>query len=290
MNEDRRRWLQHTRLERPEAVAEAASKRVRRPIVREGRQVLIIAADHPARGMIDISPNDAAMSNRYDLLERLLTALAVPGVDGVLGTPDIVEDLLLLGALDNKVVFGSMNRGGHASTAFEMDDRFTAYTPESIARGCLDGGKMLIRIDADDPISVRTLEACANAVTQLASLGLVALLEPFIAHRVDGHLKNDLSTEAVMKSIAIAAALGATSAYTWLKVPVVEDIDRVVDAATMPLLLLGGQRSDRPDDLFSKWEKALRLPGVVGLVVGRNLLYPPGDDVEAAVLAATSLL
>lgn len=290
MDDARRRSLNRTRLERPEEVAKAASRRVRRPLVRDGRQLLIIAADHTARGMIDISPNDAAMSNRYDLLQRLLTALDVPGVDGVLATPDIVEDLLLLGALNDMVVFGSMNRGGHASTAFEMDDRFTAYSPEAIARAYLDGGKMLVRIDADDPMSVRTLEACANAVTELATHGLVALLEPFIAHRVAGHVRNDLSTEAVMKSIAIAAALGATSAYTWLKIPVVEDMDRVVEAATMPLMLLGGQRSDNPDVLFTKWEKALRLPGVVGLVVGRNLLYPPDDDVEAAVAAAASLL
>ena len=48
-------------------------------------------------------------------------------MNGVLGTPDVLEDLLLLGALDDKVVIGSMNRGGLAGTAFEIDDRFTAY-------------------------------------------------------------------------------------------------------------------------------------------------------------------
>ena len=34
------------------------------------------------------------------------------GVDGVLGTADILEDLLVMGALEDKVVFASMNRGG----------------------------------------------------------------------------------------------------------------------------------------------------------------------------------
>jgi hypothetical protein len=42
----------------------------------------------------------------------LVLALSHPGVDGVLATADIVEDLLLLRALDGKVVIGSMNRGG----------------------------------------------------------------------------------------------------------------------------------------------------------------------------------
>ena len=45
----------------------------------------------------------------------------------MLGTPDILDDLLLLGALEGKVVIGSMNRGGLQGAGFELDDRFTAY-------------------------------------------------------------------------------------------------------------------------------------------------------------------
>ena len=67
------------------------------------------------------------MASRTDLLDRLVTALARPGVDGLLATADIVEDLLLLGALEDKVVFASMNRGGLQGSVFEMDDRQTGY-------------------------------------------------------------------------------------------------------------------------------------------------------------------
>ena len=68
------------------------------------------------------------MASRTDLLERLLTALARPGVDGLLATADIIEDMLLLGALEGKVVFASMNRGGLQGSVFEMDDRRPATT------------------------------------------------------------------------------------------------------------------------------------------------------------------
>ena len=51
----------------------------------------------------------------------------------MLGTPDILEDLLLLGALEDKVVIGSMNRGGLQGAVFELDDRFTAYDAAAIA-------------------------------------------------------------------------------------------------------------------------------------------------------------
>jgi hypothetical protein len=240
--------------------------------------------------MLNVGSNPSAMSNRYDLLDRLTTALAIPGVSGVLGTPDIVDDLLLLGALEHKYVFGSMNRGGLPGAVFEMDDRFTAYTAESIVRDRLDGGKMLLRINLDDPGTANVLESSANAVSQLAANDKIAMIEPFMSSHVDGHIQHDLSTNGVMRSMAIASALGASSSHTWLKVPVVDDMERVAEATTMPLVLLGGPRSDRPDEMFERWEKTLRLPGVRGLVVGRNLLYPSDDDVSTAVKTAVGLL
>ncbi|MGD0851782.1 MAG: hypothetical protein ABSA07_00300 [Acidimicrobiales bacterium] len=290
MNDASRQQLLETRFTRPHAIAAAAKNRLgHEPTSDEGR-ILIIAADHTARGMLDVGSNPSAMSNRYDLLDRLVTALAIPGVSGVLGTPDIVEDLFLLGALERKYVFGSMNRGGLPGAVFEMDDRFTSYTTESIVEHRLDGGKMLLRINLDDPGTANVLESSAKAVSQLASNDKIAMIEPFMSSRVDGRIQHDLSTNGVMQSMAIASALGATSSHTWLKVPVVDDMERVAEATTMPVVLLGGPRNDRPDEMFERWEKTLRLPGVRGLVVGRNLLYPSDDDVTSAVKTAVSLL
>ena len=62
-----------------------------------------------------------------------------------------------------------MNRGGLAGTVFEMDDRFTGYDAAGDRRMGFDGGKMLLRIDPDDPATVATMEACARAVSDLAS-------------------------------------------------------------------------------------------------------------------------
>ena len=146
----------------------------------------MIAADHPARGALRAGERPLAMADRADLLDRLVLALSRPGVNGVLGTPDVLEDLLLLGALDGKVVVGSMNRGGLAGTVFEMDDRFTGYDAAAIAAAGFEGGKMLTRIDPDDPTTVATLESCGHAVSDLAAHGLMAMVEPFISHRVDG--------------------------------------------------------------------------------------------------------
>jgi hypothetical protein len=231
-----------------------------------------------------------AMADRADLLERLCVALSRPGVDGVLGTADILEDLLLLGALEHKVVFGSMNRGGLAGTTFELDDRFTGYDAAGISAMGFDGGKMLFRIDPQDAATAPTMQACANAVNELAGLRRLAMVEPFISHRVDGHVRNDLGVEAMTRAITVASGLGTTSAYTWLKVPVVADMAEVMAASTLPALLLGGEVPANPDEAFTAWQKALRLPTVKGIIAGRSLLYPSDDDVTSAVDTAVGLL
>ena len=280
-----------TRVHRPEQIAAAAASRARAASVvsLDGCQV-IVAADHPARGTLRAGRERLAMADRADLLERLCIALDRPGVGGVLGSADVLEDLLLLGALDGKVVIGSMNRGGLAGTVFEIDDRFTGYDAAAISRMGFDGGKMLLRIDPDDPATAATMEACAHAVSDLAGRRLMAMVEPFVCHRVDGRVRNDLSPEAMIRAVSVASGLGTTSAYTWLKVPVVADMEQVIGASTLPALLLGGEVPDDPEGAFAGWRKALTLPNVKGIVAGRSLLYPSGGDVAAAVDTAVSLL
>lgn len=290
MLDEQRRIIGDARAGHPAAVAAAAERRQRRPWLGPSGRLMIIAADHTARGILAAGDRPMAMASRADLLDRILTALGRPGVDGILATADIIDDLLLLNALDGKVVLGSMNRGGLPGSVFEIDDRFTGYSAAAIETAGLDGGKMLLRIDPTEPATASTLHACAGAVSDLAARALVAVIEPFMVHREQGRRANDLSPDAVIRSVAIASALGTTSAYTWLKIPVVAEMERVAEAFTLPALLLGGDIGDRPDDMFESWRKALTLPNMRGLVVGRNLLYPPGDDVAAAVDIAVGLL
>uniref|UniRef100_UPI0037D9B5BB Cgl0159 family (beta/alpha)8-fold protein n=1 Tax=Streptomyces zaehneri TaxID=3051180 RepID=UPI0037D9B5BB len=286
--------LVRLRTQRPEAIAEAAARRPRRPLLGDSGRLMIVAADHPARGALGVGGDRLAMANRAGLLERLCLALSRPGVDGVLATADILDDLLLLGALDGKVVMGSLNRGGLQGSVFELDDRFTGHRPEDIERLNFDAGKLLVRIDYDDPGSLTTLESTARAIDDMAARRLPLFVEPFISRRTpDGKVGNDLSAEAVTKSIAIASGLGGTSAYTWLKLPVTDnpdDMAEVMQTSTLPAVLLGGEVGEDQDGAYEKWRGALQLPTVRGLVVGRSLLYPADGDVAAAVDTAVGLL
>ncbi|GAB1514284.1 Cgl0159 family (beta/alpha)8-fold protein [Actinophytocola sp. KF-1] len=289
------RGIATTRARRPERIAELAQARTRResPLGDNGK-ALIIAADHPARGALGAGDRPLAMADRADLLRRLTIALARPGVTGVLGTADVLEDLLLLEALHDRSVFGSMNRGGLAGARFEVDDRFTGYDAAAIARSGFDGGKMLLRVDHADDRSAPTLAACAAAVSALAEERLIAMVEPFVSVREGGCLRNDLSVPAATTALAVASGLGTTSAFTWLKVPVIgdggEEMTQVLATTTLPTLLLGGEVAADQEATYGRWKRALRNPTVHGLVVGRSLLYPPDDDVARAVDTAAGLL
>ncbi len=283
--------LAGVRLRTPQRVQQAAAAR-RRPgsLLGATGRLLLVAADHPARGALRAGDRTFAMADRSQLLDRLCAALSRPGVDGVLGTADVVDDLMLLGALEGKVVLGSMNRGGLAGTAFEIDDRFTGYSAAAIATAGLQGGKMLLRIDPADPSTSPTLQSCAEAVDALAARELLALIEPFICESVDGRVRNILTAEAAVRSATVAAGLGGTSAYTWLKLPVVPEMEQVLSATTLPVVLLGGEVAVDSAAQRDTWRKALAYPSAVGLVVGRSLLYPPDGDVAAAVDATVELM
>jgi len=286
------RWaeLLETRATDPAAIAAAYAARRRRPLLAPDGATFIVAADHPARRALGIGDDPFAMADRRSLLDRLVTALADTGVDGVLATPDVLDELALLGALDERVAIGSLNRGGLAGSVWELDDQDTAHDVAAIVDHGLDGGKMLLRIDPRDPGSKATLETCARNVSALARAGVTAMLEPLPYTTRDGKAVLDTSDDELVRCVAVASGLGATSAHTWLKLPATDAVDRVMAATTLPALILGGAPGPDPDTAFDSWRRAMAVPNVRGLVVGRSLLYPPDGDVAAAVATAADIV
>jgi hypothetical protein len=286
------RWLEliAERGDHPERALAALRGRARRPLLTDGR-LFIVAADHTARGMLGVPGDPFAMADRRRTLDALLVALAHPGVDGVLGSPDVLEELALLGALDDKLAFGTMNRGGLMGASWELDDRMTAYDARAIADCGLDGGKVLLRIADDDAGTAPTLEACARAVSECARLGLPIMVEPLpYHHETPGQARLLDDDDALLRAVAVGASLGYTSASTWLKVPAAKDPARMLACTTLPALILGGSPGPDPEATYESWAAAMEVPNVRGLVVGRALLYPPDGDVAGAIDRAARIV
>jgi DhnA family fructose-bisphosphate aldolase class Ia len=279
------------RADSPQTIAEKAARRRRRPFLPADGNLVIVAIDHPARRILGVGGEPYAMADRRQVLERTVRALSRPGVDGVLATPDILEDLILLDELEERVVFGSMNRGGLTGSAWELSDRVTGYDPAAIEEMSFEGGKMLLRIDYDDPGTDFTIGVCVEAINGLSARKLVAMVEPLPARRnQDGEVKVVNDMDRVVEAVAVASALGRTSAYTWLKLPAVTDPERMMAATTLPAVLLGGDPGDRGQELLASWKEAMSIPNVRGLVAGRSLLFPADGAVERWVDAAVEIV
>jgi DhnA family fructose-bisphosphate aldolase class Ia len=291
LDQDTYRALIEARIFEPESFARKLQNRRRRTVQVKDGNLLILASDHTARGKISLGTDPLAMADRFTLLQRLVGGLTNPDVDGVLASADILEELAWLGALDGKLAIGVINRGGVIGASWELDDRLSAYDAEHVLSRGLDGGKTLLRIDYSDPLVARTLEMVAAQTTKLADHKLMAMIEPlpYIKDK-SGKAILDTSDEELAKVVAIASGLGSSSAYTWLKIPPRKRMAEIAGATSLPILMLGGEPEDSPQEIFDQWSEAMKIHNVRGLVAGRTLLYPSDGNSEAAIKNAARLV
>ncbi len=289
------------RIERPAVVQEEAERRKRRSIPAPDGNLVILAADHPGRNVLNVKDDPLGMADRHGYLARILRVLTCPGIDGVMGTPDLIEDLFILtrlvkerggsSFLDDRLLVGCMNRGGLKGTAFEMEDTFTAFTIERMQALRMDGAKFMFRLDPGDPASGRTILACADAVSQCVRADLVAFLEPLPVRRVRGRYVVQRTVEALAGMVSVASALGASSLNTWLKIPSCKGLEKVARATTLPILILGGEVTGDPLPVLQDLHAALQAgANVRGALIGRNVLFPGPDDPRAMAAAVAALV
>ncbi len=289
------------RVDDPEIISRAAARRQRRARLTKDGKLVILACDHPARGVTGARDDPLIMGNRKEYLGRLLRVMTQPAFDGVMAPPDIMEDLFIVdylvrdaggeSFLDDRVLIGCMQRGGVAGAVGEINDRFSAYTARAIAAQRLDGGKMMFRWVPEDEGTLPTIDYCAQAVTRLHRRGLYSFVEPLPQTLVDGQYRGNASMALLVKLISVAAALGESSDRTWLKAPYVEGYEQVAAATTLPILMLGGAAGElRP--LLNDFARGIKAgSNVRGVMVGRNILFPEnGEDPLGAALAVDAII
>lgn len=286
--------------ERNAVIAHARARKRRETLTKDGKLV-ILATDHPGRRVTKMRNDPIGMGDRYVYLGRALRVISAEGIDGVMGTTDMIEDLLIVdylhkkksgkSLLDDKVVVGCMNRGGHAGSDFELEDRFTSFSAGSIQALNLDGGKMMYRLYSADHGSLITIDECAKAITELNRLHLPAFVEPAsVEGREKGYaFKSDLET--LVRDLGAAAALGESSLHMWLKISCNENFARVARATTLPILMLGGPAKDTPLDTLRDFHHGMHsAPNVRGAMVGRNITFVQDDDPRAVAGALANII
>lgn len=277
------------RVSDPDKVLKLASKRIRRDTLSRNGKLNIVAIDHPARGSVSVASNRFAMANRLELLARIIRVLESTYIDGILASNDIHEELMLLDSmrvekggdslLDNRVMIGSLNRGGLPGSAWELDDRLTGPTPESCVEFGLDGVKMLLRFDKTNPDTIKTIEYAVDMINESARLKIPMFLEPLVASRIDGKYQMSLDTDSYVEVVGISSALGNNSNYLWLKLPYCKDYEKVTAATTLPIVILGGDKTSTSIEMLQQVTEAMNVSHQVrGVMYGRNLLFPGNHD------------
>jgi DhnA family fructose-bisphosphate aldolase class Ia len=272
----------------------AAKERKRREHLTKDGKLNILAADHPARRVTRVGDDPLRMADRREYMSRILRVLMSEGVDGLLATMDIIEDLLIVhdlmrdsggpAFLDERVLIASFNRGGLLGSSWEIDDPNSGPTAESCKEWGLDGAKILLRLCDAEPDSLKTLLATVRAITELNAVGLPMFLESLPVVKADGGYKVVKTAEELARTAGAAAALGDSARYLWLKLPYCENYEMVAGATTLPILLLGGEPVGDATPFLRELGAGLKAgPNVRGALVGRNILYP-GDDDPLAVI------
>ena len=285
------------RVASPDVLRRAALARRRRRRIAPDGKLALLAADHPARMITGIRDDPLRMGRRREFLSRILRVMGCSPFDGLLGTADVVDDLLAVGdiskrsILDGKLLLGSVNRGGLSGSSFELDDAVTGYDVEGAVRMRLDGVKFLLRFDPTDPESLKTLTYCVEVVRACEKRKMPLFLEPLPVVKKDGKVKMEAEKSKLVRLVGAASALGSSSGRIWLKLPYCQGFEEVAGATTLPILLLGGEASDDVLGLLREIESGMKAgPNVRGVLMGRNLLYPQGDDPLPLAIAVHSIV
>jgi len=295
--------ISRLRVEQPDLIKKELLGRKRRKTLAPTGYLTVLAADHPARYLM----NPPEMGNRLDYAGRIVRCLAESDLDGLMATADVIEDIVLANYiykqqnkgksfLDDKILMACVNRTGLSGLEHELMDRESAYmSAKKIKEMNLDAAKMLLRIpvkaDKTDRFAVETMERCAKVTAECVDLNIPMFMEPLaVDKKPEGGYTVLEQPDALIKVMGVAAGLAHSSAYTWLKIPYCHQFDRVVKSVTMPILMLGGPSTGRPAGTLENFVRGMGAgPNVRGALVGRNVIFP-GDEDPAVIAQAIHLI
>jgi len=236
----------------------------------DGRAVCV-AADHGY--MSDVTPNVVK-------LRSITEAVIAGGVDGILLSPGQAMRLAPYfrgrdgPALILRADWMNMPRLGTSNVANAVPQRLLAHQKVVTARQALDLGASAITIylflGYNDRIEATGIEVCARFVSECRRVGLPCIIEPLA---YGGQVTGANIVEILMLGARMAVEIGADA----LKIPYTGDVDsfrRLVEVSEVPVLVLGGARSDNERDALELFAEGLEA-GAKGCLMGRNVTKSP---------------
>jgi class I fructose-bisphosphate aldolase len=245
----------------------------------DGRAVCV-AADHGY--MSDVTPN---VVNLRPVTESVIRG----GVDGILLSPGQAMRLAPLfqgrdgPALILRADWMNMPRLGTSNVANAVPQRLLTHQKVVTAQQALDLGASAITIylflGYNDQMETTGIEVCARFVRECHEVGLPCIIEPLA---YGGQVTGANVVEILTLGARMAVEIGADA----LKIPYTGDVEsfqHLVDVAEVPVLVLGGARSDNERDALELFAEGLEAGGS-GCLMGRNVTKSPDPENMVAQL------
>jgi class I fructose-bisphosphate aldolase len=240
-----------------------------------------VAADHGY--MCDVTPN---VINLRPIMEAIVRG----GADGVLLSPG--QALRLASyfqgrdgpALIVRADWMNMPRLGTANVANAVPQRLLAHQKVITAEQALVLGASAITIylflGYNDAMEAGCVDDCARFAGECRRVGLPLIIEPLA---YGGQVTGANTVELLTLGARMAVELGADA----LKIPYTGDVEsfrRLVNIAGVPVLVLGGARSEYERDALELFAEALQAGGK-GCLMGRNVTKSSDPQELVAQLA-----
>ncbi len=245
----------------------------------DGRAVCV-AADHGY--MSDVTPN---VVNLRPVTEAVIRG----GVDGILLSPGQAMRLVPYfqgrngPALIVRADWMNMPRLGTSNVANAVPQRLLTHQKVVTARQALDLGASAITIylflGYNDRMEMTGIEVCARFVGECRRVGLPCIIEPLA---YGGQVTGANVVEILTLGARMAVEIGADA----LKIPYTGDVksfQNLVAVAGVPVLVLGGARSDNERDALELFAEGLEAGGS-GCLMGRNVTKSPDPQNMVAQL------
>ncbi len=271
------------RVRRPGAIAERLLSR-RRPdqLVPIDGQLVLITCNQKT------DPRTGLPVDRRELLDRIIEALSIPEVDGVIASADLLEELTLLNVLEHRLAFCTASGDPYVGAVSGLGSSGGGVASSTIAASHFDGALLSQRWGATGSVGASQPWSVAADVAELAAHELPTILDLCITDP-QGRDEFDTTWSDWIEPLHATTSALATGAGVWLTVPAIDGLAHLAEATGFPVLMRDTDVPIHPSAWQSFFETDLPLT-IRGMIPGVSALFPlEGSVAEATATIARSV-
>ncbi len=267
------------RVRRPEDLAARLTTRRRpdQPVPADG-QLVLLTCNHR------VDPRSGALVDRRELLDRIIEALSIPEVDGVVASADLLEELTLLNVLEHRLAFCTASGDPHIGALSGSDGSCGGVGSSTIVASHFDGAVLSRRWGANGSLRSSQPWCVAADVAELAAHDLPTIIDLTISDP-GGRAEFDTTWADWIEPLHATTSALATGAGVWITVPAISGLAHLAEATGFPVLMRDTDVPIHPTAWEGFFEADLPLT-IRGMVPGISVLFP----LEGSVAEATATI